>query len=100
MNRARPSLLRRMTSSETASGALLLAAAAIALIWANSPWRGAYADLSATTFGPEALHLNLSLAGWASDGLLALFFFVVGMEDSSTSSWPGVCAIPRRQRSP
>lgn len=76
----RPTLLRRMTSSETASGSLLLAAAVVAMLWSNSPWRDSYAALSLTTLGPHALHLDLSLAAWASDGLLALFFFVVGME--------------------
>ncbi|HMR49037.1 MAG TPA: Na+/H+ antiporter NhaA [Arachnia sp.] len=76
----RPTLLRRITSSEPAGGALLLAAAAVAMLWANSPWRDSYAALSLTTLGPHALHLDLSLAAWASDGLLALFFFVVGME--------------------
>ncbi|WAC67061.1 Na+/H+ antiporter NhaA [Agrococcus sp. SL85] len=65
---------------ETTSGALLLAAAAIALIWANSPWRESYADLMALRIGPEALHLDLSVAAWAADGLLAVFFFVVGVE--------------------
>jgi NhaA family Na+:H+ antiporter len=59
---------------------LLLAAAALALTWANSPWRDGYAVLSATTVGPAALHLDLSVADWAADGLLALFFFVVGLE--------------------
>ena len=36
--------------------------------------------VSEFTFGPEALHLNLSVAQWASDGLLVLFFFAVGLE--------------------
>ena len=65
---------------ETTSGALLLIAAAAALIWANSPWREGYAALSSTVVGPAALHLDLSLATWAADGLLAIFFFVVGVE--------------------
>ncbi|MBS3178741.1 MULTISPECIES: Na+/H+ antiporter NhaA [unclassified Pseudoclavibacter] len=65
---------------ETTGGALLLFAAAIALIWANSPWRGGYEALSAITIGPAAIHLDLSLATWAADGLLAVFFFTVGVE--------------------
>ncbi|KAA6436159.1 Na+/H+ antiporter NhaA [Agrococcus sediminis] len=65
---------------ETTSGALLLVAAAVALIWANSPWRDSYAALMETTVGPAALHLDLSVATWAADGLLAIFFFVVGVE--------------------
>lgn len=72
--------LREFVSRETVAGILLLAAAALALIWANSPWRAAYADLSALTLGPAALHLDLTLAQWAADGLLALFFLVVGLE--------------------
>ncbi|HWN26766.1 MAG TPA: Na+/H+ antiporter NhaA [Actinomycetospora sp.] len=65
---------------ETVGGFLLVGAAAVALIWANSPWRGAYTTLSELTLGPAALHLDLSLATWAADGLLAIFFFVVGLE--------------------
>ncbi|MBG0823166.1 Na+/H+ antiporter NhaA [Planomonospora sp. ID91781] len=65
---------------ETVGGALLLAAAMAAMIWANSPWAGAYEALRDLRIGPEALHLNLSLAGWAGDGLLAVFFFVAGLE--------------------
>ncbi|GIH98422.1 Na+/H+ antiporter NhaA [Planobispora takensis] len=65
---------------ETVGGALLLAGAVAAMIWANSPWAGAYEALRAVRFGPEALHLNLSLATWAADGLLAIFFFVAGLE--------------------
>ena len=67
---------------ETVGGALLLAAAAIALIWANSPWSSAYHALGDMRIGSDdyGLHLNLSLGGWAADGLLAIFFFVVGLE--------------------
>lgn len=61
-------------------GLVLLAAAALALIWANSPWADAYHRLGAHVVGPAALHLDLSLAAWAADGLLAVFFFVVGLE--------------------
>ena len=65
---------------ETTSGALLLVAAAIGLVWANSAWRTSYANLSDLVIGPHALQLDLSLATWASDGLLAVFFFTVGVE--------------------
>lgn len=65
---------------ETVGGALLLIAAVIALIWANSPWRAEYFELGAITVGPAALNLDLSLATWAADGLLAIFFFVAGVE--------------------
>ncbi|MGY1703022.1 Na+/H+ antiporter NhaA [Geodermatophilus sp. SYSU D00697] len=65
---------------ETVGGALLLAAAAIALAWANSPWSEAYESLRDTRVGPASLHLDLTLGTWAADGLLAIFFFVAGLE--------------------
>lgn len=69
-------ILRR----ETVGGILLLVGAAVALLWANSPWRESYTGLSELTVGPASLHLDLSLATWAADGLLAIFFFVAGLE--------------------
>ena len=66
--------------TETVGGALLVGAAMIALIWANSPWGGVYATLSGLRVGPPALDLDLTLAQWAADGLLAIFFFVAGLE--------------------
>jgi NhaA family Na+:H+ antiporter len=65
---------------ETVGGALLLAGTVVALIWANSPWSGAYETMIGFTAGPAALHLDLPLATWAADGLLAIFFFVAGLE--------------------
>ncbi len=69
-------LLRR----ETVGGALLLAASVIAVGWANSPWQSGYGSLKDFKVGPSALHLDLTLATWAADGLLAIFFFVAGLE--------------------
>ncbi|OMC34560.1 Na+/H+ antiporter NhaA [Mycobacterium sp. GA-1841] len=66
--------------TETFGGALLLAAAGAALVWANSPWSSGYHRLSEFVVGPQSLHLDLSLSSWAADGLLAIFFFVVGVE--------------------
>ncbi|MDP3972731.1 MAG: Na+/H+ antiporter NhaA [Candidatus Nanopelagicales bacterium] len=66
--------------NETAGGVLLLAAATTAVVIANSPWSAAYEDLANFEIGPEALHLRLSLQDWAADGLLAVFFFVAGLE--------------------
>lgn len=66
--------------TETTGGVLLIIAAAVALIWANTPWAEAYEALRDFRIGPESLHLNLSLHAWATDGLLAIFFFVVGVE--------------------
>ncbi len=81
---ARPSVgaernLRDTLRDERTGGVLLLVGALAALVWANaSP--GTYRAVSDTVVGPAALHLDLSLAHWASDGLLAIFFFVVGLE--------------------
>ena len=64
---------------ETVGGGLLLAATAIALLWANlAP--GEYAAVRGLHVGPAALHLDLALEQWAADGLLAIFFFVAGLE--------------------
>src|SRR4051812_41812436 len=65
---------------ETVGGILLLIAAGAALVWANSPWSAAYRAMSEFAIGPESLHLHLSVSAWAADGLLAIFFFVVGLE--------------------
>jgi Na+:H+ antiporter, NhaA family len=65
---------------ETVGGALLLLGTLVALIWVNSPGNGSYIALRDYKLGFEALHLDLSLATWAADGLLAIFFFVVGLE--------------------
>ena len=64
---------------ERTGGLLLLAGAIVALLWANlAP--GSYQAVSGTVLGPAALHLDLTVAHWAADGLLAVFFFVVGLE--------------------
>jgi NhaA family Na+:H+ antiporter len=65
---------------ETVGGALLVAAAVIALIWANSPASESYFALRDFKVGYEPWHLELSLGAWAADGLLAIFFFLVGLE--------------------
>jgi len=65
---------------ETVGGVLLIAGAVAALVWANTPWAAAYEGLRDTVVGPASLHLDLSLGTWAADGLLAIFFFVAGLE--------------------
>jgi NhaA family Na+:H+ antiporter len=70
------SALRR----DTVGGALLLVATVVALGWANSPWAASYESLRSLTVGPNGVHLRLTLHAWAADGLLAVFFFVVGNE--------------------
>lgn len=86
-----PRLFARLTPSsertiadvlrtERAGGILLLIGTLTALIWANSAWADSYQAMKSFQIGPAALHLDLSLAYWAKDGLLAIFFFVVGLE--------------------
>ena len=66
--------IERFLAIEAASGILLLVAAAIALVWANSPWREGYAALWHLPIGPRDLHF------WINDGVMTIFFFVVGLE--------------------
>lgn len=72
--------VKELLRTETIGGVLLLIAALTAIIWANTPWRGAYEALRDAHIGPHVLHLEMSVAHWAADGLLALFFLVVGLE--------------------
>lgn len=65
---------------ETAGGVIVLAAAVLALVWANSPMAHTYFAIRDFQLGLESIHLDLSLGTWAADGLLAIFFFVVGLE--------------------
>ncbi|WP_209020821.1 Na+/H+ antiporter NhaA [Nocardioides sp. 1609] len=66
--------------AETTGGLLLITGAVVALVWANSPWAASYADLRDLRVGPASWHLDLTLGAWAADGLLAIFFFVAGLE--------------------
>ena len=89
----RPSLserswLLRVLRLETVGGILMLAAAAIALVWANSQWVESYQALISTEIGPEALNLQLPLSVWAADFLLAFFFFLAGLELMVTAAPP------------
>ncbi|MFJ9415300.1 Na+/H+ antiporter NhaA [Streptomyces sp. NPDC101227] len=65
--------------AETVGGVLLLVAAVVALIWANT-LSGSYASIRDFHLGPAALGLDLSVQHWAANGLLAVFFFVAGIE--------------------
>jgi NhaA family Na+:H+ antiporter len=77
---ARP--ITRFLRVESASGVLLLAAAVTALVWANSPWSASYEQLWSTdvvlTVGRHTVEADLR--HWVNDGLMALFFFVLGLE--------------------
>jgi NhaA family Na+:H+ antiporter len=63
-------------------GIVLIAATVVALVWANSPWGESYAALWGTklTIGVGDLSLSKDLTHWINDGLMALFFLVVGLE--------------------
>ena len=76
------SALRHFLRSEAAGGALLIGAAALALIVANSGLRDAYHALLQAPLGPVLVprHGPLSLHDWINDGLMALFFLLVGLE--------------------
>jgi NhaA family Na+:H+ antiporter len=74
--------VERFLSVEASSGILLLAAAVVALIWANSPWRSAYDSLVHTPIGFRlgGLAFQRNLEFCVNDGLMVVFFFVVGLE--------------------
>lgn len=80
--------IRRLLHTEAAGGYVLMAAAALALLIANSPWSNAYGHALHTVIA------GLSLLHWINDGLMALFFLLVGLEvkrelvDGELSSWP------------
>ena len=66
--------------TETVGGMLLLVATIAALLWANASFRESYESVRDFHIGPASLGLDLSLQHWAADGLLAVFFFVAGIE--------------------
>lgn len=66
--------------NDRVAGALLVAGAIIGLVWANSPWSASFVSLRDWQFGPAQWHLHLSLGAWVADGLLAIFFFLIGLE--------------------
>ncbi len=73
---------QRFAQAEASGGIVLLFAAIAALIWANSPWGASYEHLWETkvTIGAPGFSLTESLHHWINDGLMAVFFFVVGLE--------------------
>jgi len=73
---------RAFTGSNAAGGILLMAAAVIALVWANSPIASSYVALWDTRLavGMGDVTLSMTLLHWINDGLMAIFFFVVGLE--------------------
>ncbi|MFZ4589984.1 MAG: Na+/H+ antiporter NhaA, partial [Ignavibacteria bacterium] len=67
---------------EQASGILLIAVAVLAIVWANSPWAASYFSIweSKVSFGFGDFKIEKDFLHWINDGLMAVFFFVVGLE--------------------
>ena len=74
--------LRSFLVTEAGSAGLLLGAALLALVWANSPWSEAYESLWGTEVAIRvgSGELAMDLGHWVNDGLMAVFFFVIGLE--------------------
>ena len=75
-----PQRFAAFVARDKVGGGLMIGAAIVALVLANSAVADSYAALSEFRIGPAVLGLNLPLAVWAADGLLAIFFFTVGLE--------------------
>jgi NhaA family Na+:H+ antiporter len=74
---------RMFIHSQVSSGLLLMGAALVALVWANSPWSESYTALWETHVSIHVGSLppiEESILDWINDGLMAMFFFVVGLE--------------------
>lgn len=76
--------LQRILAHEAAGGIVMLVAAVVALVWANSPWSSSYEQVWNTPLLielGEVIHLDhLSLRAWVNDALMTLFFLLVGVE--------------------
>jgi len=101
---AAPRILRpflRFAQLESSGGIVLLACTVVALLWANSPWAATYDALWATrvTIGSEHLGVSKPLLLWINDGLMAVFFFVVGLE-IKREALVGELASPRQAALP
>ena len=94
-------LFQQFTRLQASGGILLLAAAALALIWANSPWSESYFELWETylSISLGSLTLKETLLHWINDGLMVIFFFVVGLE-IKREVLVGELATPRRAALP
>ncbi len=92
---------RDFAHTEASGGIILMVTAALALIWANSPWSESYFDLWSTklTIGVGDYALSKGLYLWVNDGLMAIFFFVVGLE-IKRELLVGELATPRKASLP
>ena len=71
--------INRLLRREFVGGLIIMVAALVGFIAANSPIAEWFLTLREFKIGPEALGLHMSVGHWASDGLLAIFFFMVGL---------------------
>lgn len=92
---------RQFLSTEAGSAGLLLAATVTALVWANSPWSGSYESLweARLAISLSGRELAMDLGHWVNDALMALFFFVIGLEVRREFS-VGELTDPRRAAIP
>src|SRR5687768_14306608 len=92
---------QQFTRIESSGGIVLLACTALALGWANSPWADSYHHLweIPLTLGFSGRGLTLSLHHWINDGLMAVFFFLVGLE-IKREMLVGELATPRQAALP
>jgi len=74
--------IQKYIKIESLSGFLLLGATLLALIWANSPWSHVYQEIWNYKLGftSESFEVNKPLILWINDGLMAIFFFLIGLE--------------------
>lgn len=72
--------IQEFLRSETVGGAILIAAALVGMILANSPLHDLFHAVAGMRVGPASLHLDLTIEAWTADGLLAVFFFIIGCE--------------------
>jgi NhaA family Na+:H+ antiporter len=94
-------VFQQFTRLQASSGILLLSATVLALLWANSPWSTSYFDLWDTylSISLGALTLKETLLHWVNDGLMVVFFFLVGLE-IKREILVGELASPRRAALP
>ncbi|NCG25074.1 MAG: Na+/H+ antiporter NhaA, partial [Actinobacteria bacterium] len=99
--------VRNFLRIEAAGGLLLIVATVVALVWANSPWSHSYHELLETHISlhvGDLLHLDEPIEAWINDALMAIFFFVVGLEikrelvagelrDPRAAALPAIAAI-------
>ena len=93
--------LQEFLATETAGGVLLLAAAVVALFWANAPFGNSYVDFwsARVAIDIRAIDIDLPLVSWVNDGLMAIFFFVAGLE-IKREVLRGELAAPRKAALP